>query len=229
MLATLQGWGRLIRRLRLIWTTVNPMIQLRRGYPLEKATVKCFCDIFLNPRPVIAAILLTAIICVLIHIAGTDHARANGHITLLSSTITEIDTVSQPSLNESEIKALPKQPGPDSTTNDPVDNSGQFGEWQTVQMRVTAYCPCKKCCGKYSDGITAHGHKIRPGDAFVAADKEYPFGTEMIIAGYKNGQPVKVLDRGGVIVGNRLDVFFHSHEEALKWGVRHLGVKVRRK
>lgn len=196
---------------------------------MEKATIKDFCDIFLNPRPVIAAILLTAIICVLIHIAGTDHARANGHITLLSSTITEIDTVSQPSLNESEIKALPEQPGPDSTANDPVDNSGQFGEWQTVQMRVTAYCPCKKCCGKYSDGITAHGHKIRPGDAFVAADKEYPFGTEMIIAGYKNGQPVKVLDRGGVIVGNRLDVFFHSHEEALKWGVRHLGVKVRRK
>ena len=196
---------------------------------MKRTIVKGFCDIFLNPSPVLAAILLTAIICVLIRIAGTGHARANGRITLLSSTVTEVDTVSQPSLNKSEMKVLPEQPGPNSTANDPVDNSGQSGEWQTVQMRVTAYCPCKKCCGKYSDGVTAHGHKIRPGDAFVAADKEYPFGTEMIIAGYKNGQPVKVLDRGGVIVGNRLDVFFHSHEEALKWGVRHLGVKVRRK
>jgi 3D (Asp-Asp-Asp) domain-containing protein len=115
-------------------------------------------------------------------------------------------------------------------TNDrSVDASGQSGEWQTVQMRVTAYCPCEKCCGKYSDGITACGHKIRPGDTFAAADKEYPFGTEMIIAGYNNGQPIKVLDRGGAIAGNRLDVFFHSHEEALKWGVRYISVKVRRK
>jgi 3D (Asp-Asp-Asp) domain-containing protein len=195
---------------------------------LKRTIVKGFCGIFLNPGTVLAAILLTAIICVLISIAGTGQARANGRIPLLSSTVTGVGTVSQPSLNESEMKVLPEQPGPNSTASDPVDNSGQSGEWQTVQMRVTAYCPCKKCCGEYSDGVTANGHKIRPGDAFVAADKEYPFGTEIIIAGYKNGQPVKVLDRGGVIVGNRLDVFFHSHEEALKWGVRHLSVKVRR-
>jgi 3D (Asp-Asp-Asp) domain-containing protein len=96
-------------------------------------------------------------------------------------------------------------------------------------MRVTAYCPCEKCCGKYSNDQTACGHKIRPGDAFVAADKEYSFGTEIIIPGYENAAPVKVLDRGGAIRGNRLDVFFNSHEEALKWGVRHLDVKVRRK
>jgi 3D (Asp-Asp-Asp) domain-containing protein len=50
----------------------------------------------------------------------------------------------------------------------------------------------------------------------------------MVIAGYNNGGAVKVLDRGGVITGNRLDVFFNSHEEALKWGVRHIEVKVRR-
>ncbi len=193
---------------------------------MKRTIVKGFCDIFLNPRPALAAILLTAIICVLLYIAGVGYAKANSRITLLSTTVTEADTVSQPSLNESEIRAELEQPRPNNTANDPVDNSGQSGKWQTVQMRVTAYCPCKKCCGKYSDGVTAHGYKIRPGDAFVAADKEYPFGTEMIIAGYKNGQPVKVLDRGGVIVGNRLDVFFHCHEEALKWGVRDLGVKI---
>ncbi len=96
-------------------------------------------------------------------------------------------------------------------------------------MFITAYCPCEKCCGKYSNGKTACGHKIRPGDSFVAADRKYPFGTEMIIADYNNGEPVKVLDRGGAIRGNRLDVFFRSHKEALKWGVKYLDVKVRRK
>ena len=196
---------------------------------MEKATVKGFCGVSLKAKSILAMILLAAIICVLSCIVDVVYTKANGRITLLSATIAKVDTVSQLSLNEFEIKAEPEQSRPNSTMNNPIDSSEQSGEWQTVQMRVTAYCPCQKCCGKYSDGVTACGHKICPGDAFVAADKEYSFGTEMIIAGYKNGQPVKVLDRGGVIAGNRLDVFFHSHQEALKWGVRHLGVKVRRK
>ena len=101
-------------------------------------------------------------------------------------------------------------------------------QWETVKMRVTAYCPCPKCCGSYSDGITACNHRIQEGDVFVAADSEYPFGTEMVIAGYNNSRAVKVLDRGGAIKGNRLDVFFNSHKEALKWGVQYIDVKVRR-
>jgi len=106
-------------------------------------------------------------------------------------------------------------------------NSEAANRWETVQMRVTAYCPCPKCCGNYSDGVTACGHKIRQGDLFVAGDKKYPFGTEMIIPGYTSSEPVKVLDRGGAIRGNRLDVFFGSHQEALEWGVRYLDVKIR--
>ena len=99
--------------------------------------------------------------------------------------------------------------------------------WQTVEMRVTAYCSCSECCGQYSDGITASGHEIQPGDAFVAADERYSFGTEIVVPGYNYAQPVKVLDRGGAIKGHRLDVFFHSHAEALEWGVKHLDVQVR--
>ena len=98
--------------------------------------------------------------------------------------------------------------------------------WQAIKMRVTAYCPCSKCCGTGSPGITASGHKIQSGDAFVAADSRYSFGTEMIIPGYNNDQPVKVLDRGGAIKGNKIDVFFPTHEEALRWGVKNIDVKI---
>ena len=108
-------------------------------------------------------------------------------------------------------------------------NSESSDEWRTIRMRVTGYCPCSKCCGKFADGITANGHKIRPGDTFVAADKRYSFGTEMVIEGYNNGKSIKVLDRGGAIRGNKLDVFFHTHQEALEWGVRYIDVKVRDK
>jgi len=163
--------------------------------------VKGFRGVLTNQGAVFAAILLMVVISILTCI-GVVYAKAGGRITLLSATIAEADN-SEPIL-------------------------AQSGEWQTVRMRVTAYCPCERCCGRYSNGQTACGYKIRPDDAFVAADKKYSFGTEMLIAGYNNAEPVKVLDRGGAIHGNRLDVFFASHNEALNWGVRYLDVKVRR-
>lgn len=100
-------------------------------------------------------------------------------------------------------------------------------KWEEVEMNVSAYCPCSKCCGVYADGITANGHKIKDGDCFIAAPKIYPFGTEMIIPGYNNGKPVKVLDRGGAIKGNKLDLFFPTHKEALIWGRQYIKVKVK--
>lgn len=99
--------------------------------------------------------------------------------------------------------------------------------WQYIQMRVTGYCPCSQCCGAFSDGITANNHHIQPGDTFVAADKSYQFGTEMVIPGYNAGQSVKVMDRGGAIQGDRLDLFFHTHKQALQWGVQYLDVLIK--
>ena len=96
-------------------------------------------------------------------------------------------------------------------------------------FRVTAYCPCSKCCGQFADGVTASGHKIKAGDAFVASPKSLPFGTMVTVPGYNGGQPVPVLDRGGAIKEGRMDVFFPTHQEALNWGVRVCGVEVEAK
>ena len=97
---------------------------------------------------------------------------------------------------------------------------------QSVRMNVSAYCPCSKCCGAYSDGYTATGYKIKPGDRFVAAPKTYPFGTKMIIPGYNDGKPVIVRDRGGAIKGNKLDLYFDTHQEALNWGRKPINVEI---
>ena len=175
-----------------------------------------------------------AAICILSFITSVAYTKAERPIILLNATVTEPETNVQPPLNNSEIKAISVlDEHQASAVRRPVDNiqhqssHEQSGQWRTMRMRVTAYCPCSKCCGQYSDGVTACGHKIRPGDTFVAADKRYSFGTEMVITGYGNGQPVKVLDRGGAIKGNKLDLFFGTHKEALKWGVKYLDVKVR--
>jgi len=151
----------------------------------------------------ISAILL---IIALSLISGLSKPKA----TLLSSEITQINT----------------QPLPREIIRPYLTGAKPPAEWKIVQVRVTAYCPCEKCCGNSADGITASGHKIQPNETFVAAGKQYPFGTEMIIPGYNNDQPVKVLDRGSAIQDGRLDIFFPSHQQALNWGVKSLSVQI---
>ncbi len=91
------------------------------------------------------------------------------------------------------------------------------------EWTVTAYCPCEKCCGKWSDGITASG---KPAEGFfVAAPPDIPFGTLVVVHGYADGLPVPVWDRGNAIQGNNLDVFFPDHQTALNWGRRKMKVK----
>lgn len=98
--------------------------------------------------------------------------------------------------------------------------------------RVSAFCPCKKCCGPKARGITASG--IRADHPLVAAPPEIPFGTVLSVPGYADGRPVRVEDRGGAIQGRRLDVLFYvpgkplkySHRKARQWGVRWLEVEV---
>ncbi|MBC8106486.1 MAG: 3D domain-containing protein [Anaerolineae bacterium] len=99
---------------------------------------------------------------------------------------------------------------------------------RTITMQVTAYCPCKKCCGPNAQGITASGKDISYNDGrFVAADtRNLPFGTKLVIPGYHNTLPVEVIDRGGAIKGDKLDVFFPTHEEALQWGRQTIEVQV---
>ena len=173
--------------------------------------------------------------CVLSFIAGAAYTKAGRPMTLLNTTVTEPQTDTQSSSDESEVNdfsmldsrlsILDEHKG----LNDSEPKSKSSDGWRIVRMRVTGYCPCAKCCGKHADGITANGHKIQPGDVFVAADRRYSFDTEMVIEGYNNGKPVKVLDRGGAIRGNKLDAFFHTHEEALEWGVKYIDVKIRDK
>ena len=86
--------------------------------------------------------------------------------------------------------------------------------------KITAYCPCSKCCGK-SNGITASGTKAKAGRT-VAASSKFAIGTKLNI----NGHIYTVEDRGGAINGNKIDIFVNTHAEALAWGVRYLPVSV---
>lgn len=90
----------------------------------------------------------------------------------------------------------------------------------TQVYKITAYCPCAKCCGK-ATGRTAMGTKATAGRT-IAASGKFAFGTKLNI----NGHVYTVEDRGGAINGNKIDIFVNSHAEALAWGVRYLPVSV---
>lgn len=97
--------------------------------------------------------------------------------------------------------------------------------------KITAYCPCQKCCGKTPDnpwyGITATGTRATQGRT-IAVDPSviglgssvYFEGPDGVVTGYV------AEDTGGAIKGNRIDLYFDSHQEALEWGIRELEVFV---
>lgn len=99
---------------------------------------------------------------------------------------------------------------------------------RTMTMLTTAYSPDRRSCGRWADGRTASGYSVfTNGMRMVAADTRLlPFGTLVSIAGYNDGQPVPVLDRGGAIKGHRLDLLYPTHAVARQWGAQRLEVVI---
>ena len=80
------------------------------------------------------------------------------------------------------------------------------------KYRISAYCPCEKCCLK-SDGITASGTQATAGR--TAAMNGVPFGTKIVIDGHE----YTVEDRGGGLGSKIIDIYFDNHDEALNSGL----------
>jgi 3D (Asp-Asp-Asp) domain-containing protein len=104
---------------------------------------------------------------------------------------------------------------------------------RVLWMRVTAYSPDERSCPGTADGRTATMHCVSTNNwHLVAADPTVlPMGSMLTVPGYgklESGEEpiVPVLDIGGAIKGERLDVLFPTHEEALKWGVKDLPVVI---
>lgn len=81
-------------------------------------------------------------------------------------------------------------------------------------FEITGYCPCRICCGKWSGGNTASGTKPTAGRTIAVDPNVIPLGTKV----YFNNHTYIAEDTGGAIKGNRIDLFFNTHQEALMWG-----------
>ena len=143
----------------------------------------------------------------------TYKVKYQNDVEIEKSVISEV--VVQEPVNK--IVQVQKKVTSRSSTLPRVSNTSTTGG--TV-YKITAYCPCAKCCGK-TNGRTASGTKATAGRT-VAASSKFSFGTKLNIGGHV----YTVEDRGGAINGNKIDIFVNSHAEALAWGVRYLNVNV---
>lgn len=111
-------------------------------------------------------------------------------------------------------------------------------EGKSYLVEATAYCPCFSCCGKHEGdegyGITASGYNVFSYEKnIIAADTDVlSFGTEVkLYRTLPSGDEefigtYTVEDQGGGIKGERIDIFYFSHEEALKFGRNQLRLEV---
>lgn len=116
----------------------------------------------------------------------------------------------------------PSLSSPSSTV--PAGSSAQYtyadanGSYKSLGMfELTAYCPCPICCGIYSNmtnPTTASGTRATQGRTIATDTSVIPFGSKVVI----NGKIYTAEDTGGAIKGNRIDIYFESHTEALYFG-----------
>lgn len=117
----------------------------------------------------------------------------------------------------------------DSTEKECFDN--KCYKKSMGEFKLTAYCSCKKCCGKWAlnrpkdengkDIVYGSTGEILIAGQSIAVDPNViPYGSELEI----NGQKYKAQDCGGAIKENRIDVYFDDHQSALEFGVQYAEV-----
>ncbi|MCI5622790.1 MULTISPECIES: 3D domain-containing protein [Anaerostipes] len=88
------------------------------------------------------------------------------------------------------------------------------------KYKLTAYCGCKKCSGKWGNR-TASGKKAKQGRTIAVDRKKIKLGTKVRI----NGKTYVAEDVGGGVKGKHIDIYFKSHSQTKRFG-KKTGVKV---
>jgi 3D (Asp-Asp-Asp) domain-containing protein len=147
----------------------------------------------------------------------------------LADTRRTVKAQAQTEAEEKTIEAITTAPAPtpdmDAVVIDlPQPDAKTLGGWQ--DFTATAYCGCAKCNGEWSDGthaVSATGAELTT-DWSIAADfAVLPPHTVVEI----QGVGLRCVDDcGGAIKGNRIDVYFANHDEAMDFGVQHVLLRV---
>lgn len=126
----------------------------------------------------------------------------------------------EPAWRTETVAPLPKEAYTEAaveieTTEEPrLTDLGEF--------MLTAYCTCSKCCEEWADGITYTGTQATAGQTIAVDPEVIPLGSTV----YINDAEYIAEDIGGAIKGNRIDVLFPTHQDALNFGVQYAEVAI---
>ena len=116
------------------------------------------------------------------------------------------------------------------TETDKESDTNQANEPVSLgNFKLTGYCKCSLCCGKWANnrpnGVVygAIGEELKEGHSIAVDPTVIAYRTEVII----NGHTYKAQDCGGAIKGNRIDVYFETHNDALEFGVQYAEVYIK--
>lgn len=127
---------------------------------------------------------------------------------------------------ETEVQTTPAETTESTLQPLPEPQPQSMGEF-----KLTAYCSCAKCCGKWAECrptdeqgnaivYTASGTVAKAGRTIAVDPSVIPYGTAVDIGGHT----YIAEDCGGAIKGNRIDIYFDNHADALEWGVQTIEV-----
>lgn len=121
--------------------------------------------------------------------------------------MTVVEATSEPSVVESAIVE----------TVEPTPNIISLGV-----CKVTAYCMenYPHICNDGNSTRTSTGATPTVGRTVAVDPSVIPYGAEVII----NGHTYIAEDCGGAIKGNRVDILFATHQEALDFGIQYVEV-----
>lgn len=91
----------------------------------------------------------------------------------------------------------------------PEEGTDYLGEFQ-----ITGYCSCTLCCGEKDERLTKTETVPRASHTIAADPSVIPLGTRIVI----DGTVYTVEDTGKGVKGRRLDIYFDTHEEAVRYG-----------
>lgn len=104
--------------------------------------------------------------------------------------------------------------------------------WKIVRAKVTAYCPCSRCCKPHADGRTATRKSAWKMNGCATYWKAIPKDWMVDIPGIGR----KIVDDTGPAMKRsfqrgyyHIDVRMKYHYQARNWGVKWLTVKIYRK
>lgn len=105
---------------------------------------------------------------------------------------------------------------------EPSRDGTNVNRGRTLTMIATAYDPCYECNYPYYGAPSYLGLPLKKG--IIAVDPNViPMGTRLYVEGYGEGIAA---DQGNAIKGNRIDLCFATHQEALNYGIKTVKVTI---